>query len=325
MKKVDILLATYNGEKYLVEQIESILNQTYKEFRLLISDDCSTDKTREILGKYAEKDKRIMVFLQENNLGVVGNFEFLLKKVENPYFMFSDQDDIWNVKKIEKSIQKIEEGQADLVYTDLAVVDSDLNTIYPSYWKLKNIYHKIKKYNNFESLYLNNFVTGCTILSKKEVISKVLPLPKNSKYVLHDYWLPLIVSQKGKIDYIEEPLIQYRQHNQNRVGSRKKSDSIEKFEEMRNLFIDVKKQHFNVFIENEDKFEDEKFKKLNKQSLAYFEDLEKVKYINFKKWSLFFKLYRYEEFGYKMQNFLILNIPCVAKVLFKIKKFLKRK
>lgn len=325
MEKVDIILATYNGEQFLSEQIESILNQTYKEFRLFIADDCSTDKTRKIIEEYSKKDNRITAFYQEKNLGVVSNFEFLLKKVENRYFMFADQDDIWRHDKIEKSIKKIKESDSDLIYTDLEVVDSNLNTTYASYWKLKNIYHKIKKYNNFESLYLNNFVTGCTILAKKEIISKVLPLPKNSKYVLHDYWIPLIVSQNGKIDYIEEPLIQYRQHKNNKIGSKKKSDSINNFKEMRDLFIDVKKQHFTVFIENEDKFENEEIKSLNKKSLEYFKLLENIKYINFKSWKLFFKLYKYEEFGYKMQNFLILNMPCIAKILFKIKKSLSKK
>ena len=100
MEKVDILLATYNGEKYIREQIDSILNQTYKEFRLLISDDGSTDGTRDILNEYKAKDDRIEIFMQEENLGVVKNFEFLLKKVEAKYYMFSDQDDIWKDEKI---------------------------------------------------------------------------------------------------------------------------------------------------------------------------------------------------------------------------------
>ena len=78
MKKVDILLATYNGEKYLKEQLDSILSQTYSEFRLLISDDASTDNTKKILEEYTEKDKRIIVFCQQKNLGVIKNFEFLL-------------------------------------------------------------------------------------------------------------------------------------------------------------------------------------------------------------------------------------------------------
>lgn len=320
MKKVDILLATYNGEQYLKEQLDSILSQSYSEFRLLISDDSSTDSTREILKEYVQKDNRIIVFNQDKNLGVVKNFEFLLNKVENDYYMFSDQDDIWKENKIEKSIKTLEETNSDLIYTDLEVVDSNLNVTYNSYWKLKGIYNKIKRYNNFESLYLNNFVTGCTILSKKELISEVLPLPNDSKFVLHDYWIPLILSQKYKISYIEEPLIKYRQHKNNKVGSKKKTDELKEFDEVRELFIRVKKEHFTVFIENEDKFVDEKIKKLNKESLEYYEMLEKKKNINFRKWGLFFKLYKYEGFVYKMENFVILNLPIFARILFKLRK-----
>lgn len=318
MEKVDILLATYNGAKYLEDQLNSILSQTYSDFRLLISDDSSTDNTKEILEKYKEKDERITVFYQENNLGVIKNFEFLLKKVENEYYMFSDQDDIWKENKIEKSIQKIKETNSDLIYTDLEVVDENMNVTYKSYWKLKGFYKKIKKYNNFESLYLNNFITGCTILSKKELIKEFLPLPNTSKFVLHDYWISLVISQKGKIDYIEEPLIKYRQHKNNKVGSKKKTDEMRNLEDIRNLFITVKKEHFKVFVENEEKFKSEKIRNLNKIALKYFEDLEKVKNINFKNWILFFKLYKYEEFSYKMQNFVILNMPIVARILFKM-------
>lgn len=319
MEKVDILLATYNGEKYIREQIDSILNQTYKEFRLLISDDGSTDGTRDILNEYKAKDDRIEIFMQEENLGVVKNFEFLLKKVEAKYYMFSDQDDIWKDEKIEKSLNKIEEG-FDLVYSDLEVVDENLNVTYESYWKLKGIYKKIKKYNNFESLYLNNFITGCTVISKKELIDSFMPLPNMSKFVLHDYWISLIISQNGKIAYIEEPLIKYRQHKNNKVGSKKKSDELKSIDEIRSLFIQVKKEHFKVFIENENKFKSEKIKELNKKALKYYEMLETKKNINFKGWILFFKLYKYEGLSYTLQNFAILNLPIIAKVLYKFKK-----
>ena len=320
MEKVDVLLATYNGEKYLKEQIDSILEQTHSDFRLLISDDGSTDGTRKILEEYKNKDSRIQVFFQESNLGVVKNFEFLLKKVESAYYMFSDQDDIWKAEKIEKSLNKIENDNCDLVYSDLEVVDEKLNVTYESYWKLKGIYNKIKKYNNFESLYLNNFVTGCTIISKKELIDTYLPLPNSSKYVLHDYWISLILSQNGKIDYIEEPLIKYRQHKNNKVGSKKKSNELRTIDEIRKLFIEVKKEHFKVFIENEEKFLSEDVKKLNKKSLEYYEMLETKNNFNFKGWGLFFKLYKYEGFSYKMQNFAILNLPAIARILFKFKK-----
>lgn len=319
MEKVDILLATYNGEKYIREQIDSILNQTHTEFRLLISDDGSTDGTRDILNEYKLKDNRIEVFMQEKNLGVVKNFEFLLGKVEAKYYMFSDQDDIWKESKIEKSLNKIEEGY-DLVYSDLEVVDENLNVTYSSYWKLKGIYNKIKKYNNFESLYLNNFVTGCTLISKKELINSFMLLPNTSKFVLHDYWISLIISQNGKIAYVEEPLIKYRQHKNNKVGSKKKSDELRTIDEIRSLFIQVKKEHFKVFIENEDKFKSEEIKKLNRKALEYYEMLETKKNINFKGWGLFIKLYKYEGFSYNLQNFAILNLPILAKFLYKFKK-----
>ena len=320
MERVDILLATYNGENYLVEQLESILSQTYSNFRLLISDDCSTDGTRKILEEYKEKDSRIQLFFQGKNLGVIKNFEYLLKKVESKYYMLSDQDDIWKENKIEKSVEKLENSESDLVYTDLEVVDANLNVTYESYWKLKGIYKKIKKYNNFEALYLNNFVTGCTLISKEEYIRDVLPLPDTSKFVLHDYWIALIVSQKGKISYIEEPLIKYRQHKNNKIGSKKQSDSLKSIDEIRELFIKVKKEHFTVFIENEEKFESEKVRKLSRKALKYYEMLSKKKNINFRGWGLFFKLYKYEEFGYTIQNFVILNLPILAKILYKFKK-----
>ena len=87
MEQIDVLLATYNGEKYLKEQIESILNQTYSNIRLIISDDGSTDNTREIIKEYKQKDKRVVYYFQENNLGYIKNFEFLLTKVENEIYM----------------------------------------------------------------------------------------------------------------------------------------------------------------------------------------------------------------------------------------------
>ena len=208
----------------------------------------------------------------------------------------------------------------DLVYSDLEVVDENLNVTYESYWKLKGIYKKIKKYNNFESLYLNNFITGCTVISKKELIDSFMPLPNISKFVLHDYWISLIISQNGKIAYIEEPLIKYRQHKNNKVGSKKKSDELKSIDEIRSLFIQVKKEHFKVFIENEDKFKSEKIKELNKKALKYYEMLETKKNINFKGWILFFKLYKYEGLSYTLQNFAILNLPIIAKVLYKFKK-----
>lgn len=323
--KIDILMATYNGEKYLKEQIDSILNQTDQDFRLLISDDCSDDNTRQILNEYVEKDSRVVVFLQAKNLGVVKNFEFLMEKVENEAFMFSDQDDIWQKDKIEKSVKKMEETACDLVYSDLEVVNQELEILYKSYWKLKGFIKKVKKYNNFQSLYLNNYITGSTMLVKSKWLEKILPLPHKSNYILHDYWTALIVSKFGKMAYLKEPHVKYRQHVDNKIGSKKKSNEIEDFEEMRDLFIKVKKDHFKTFMQNAEVFEDEHIEALNKKSYEYFENLKHVKKANFRNSQLFWKLYKYENFSYAFQNFLILNMPVLALHLFHMKKGLKNK
>lgn len=320
MEKINILMATYNGRRYLREQIDSILNQTYSNFRLLISDDASTDSTLKILEEYEKKDRRVEIYSHEKNMGVVANFEFLIDKVRSEYFMFADQDDVWELDKIEKSLKKLEETDSDLVYTDLEVVDNKLNQIEPSFWKQKGFYNKITKYNNFESLYLNNYINGCTMLCKSSWINEVLPLPKSSKYVIHDYWIALIVSHNGKMAYVEEPTIKYRQHRKNQVGSSRKSDTLETFDEIRNLFLQVKIEHFETFVENEKVFKSNEIKKLNRDSLAYFKNLKSKEMFNFKNWTLFFKLYKYEDFNYKMLNFFILNMPCLARIAFKIKK-----
>ena len=325
MDKIDILLATYNGQEFLREQIDSILNQSYQDFNFIISDDSSEDETYKILKEYEKKDSRIRLFRQEKNLGLIQNFEFLLKQVTSDYFMFSDQDDIWKENKIEKSINKLKQEKAALVYTDLEIVDKNLEIIYPSYWKYKNIYKKIKKYNNFEALYLNNFVTGCTILAKSNYIKDIVPLPKTSKFMLHDYWTALVIASKDKIAYLDEPTIKYRQHKNNRVGSSRRSDKIEKFKELRDLFIRVKIEHFQIFEENISKINSKEIVKYTKPALEYFKALEKETNIYLKSWTLFFKLYKYEDFSYKMQNFIILNLPIFGRLAFKLKKLIRRK
>lgn len=320
MEKVNILMATYNGRKYLKEQIDSILNQTYTDFRLLISDDASTDSTLKILEQYEKKDKRIEIYSHEKNIGVVANFEFLLSKVRSEYFMFADQDDVWENDKVEKSLKKLEETGSDLVFTDLEVVDEKLNQIAPSFWKQKGFYEKIKKYNGFDALYLNNYINGCTMLCKSLWINKVLPFPRDSKYVIHDYWLALVVSQEGKLTYIEKPMMKYRQHGKNQVGSKRKCDTLETLDEIRDLFIEVKIEHFETFIKHDKSFVKSEIRQLNKEALSYYKMLKTKNKFNFKNWKLFFKLYKYENFKYKMLNFLILNMPSLARIAFKYRK-----
>ena len=324
MEQIDILLATYNGEKYLKEQLDSILSQTYSNFRLLISDDCSKDGTRKILEEYEKKDDRIKVFYQENNLGYVKNFEFLLKQVKNDIYALSDQDDVWLPEKIEKTYNKLKQTNSDLVFTDLEVVNENLEMIYPSFNDYMLLTRKIKKYKDSYLLqYLYNCITGCTLMSKKCFLDRIIPIPTSSKYVIHDTWIGIIVSLYGKIEYLDEKTLKYRQHGNNQVGAGKISHKLKKINEVRDLFIDVKEKLFTTYVDNENIFSDS-LKIQNKKALEYFKMIKKKRCFNFKGWRVFHKLYRTETFSYRIQNFAILNLPFLARFAFKIKRLITK-
>ena len=319
MARVDILLATYNGEKYLKEQIESILTQTYRDFRLLISDDCSSDRTWNILNYYAGIDNRVLIHRNEHNVGIVSNYEFLLRQVKSEFFMYADQDDVWKIDKVEKSINKITQENAGIVHTDLEIVDENLQTIAPSFWDYKKIRKRLE-FNSFDSLYLNNYVTGCTLIARSDYIFRILPLPKDNRNMIHDYWTALIISNSSKIAFIDEPLVKYRQHGDNSVGSERKSDTIDNFNDLRDMFISIKIAHFKTLKENQEKFTGDYFRDYTDKAIKYFNHLKNVKTISFTGWVLFAELYRYETIPYRLENFFILNIPVIAKVAFNIRK-----
>ena len=319
-EKIDILLPTYNGEKYIKEQIDSILNQTYKNIKLIIADDCSTDNTVEILKEYESKDSRVELHVLQENIGVVKNIEYLLNLVEAPYYMLADQDDYWMPEKVEKSLEKIKNDNADLAFGDLEVVDENLNTIYPSFNDYMLLTRKINKYiDSYKVNYLYNCVTGCTIIAKKETIEYILPIPNTSKHLIHDHWIALMVALHGKLTYISESYIKYRQHGNNQVGTEKISHKLNKLQEVRELFINVKLGVFGTYVENNDRFSKD-LQNLNKEALNYFMMLQKKKKINFKGWTTFHKLYKTEKFMYYIDNFLIMNMPIFAGGLFNIRR-----
>lgn len=321
MEKIDILMATYNGEQYVAEQIDSILAQTYTNFNLIISDDNSNDNTRSILQEYAKKDSRIQVYYQEKNLGYIKNFEFLLTKVESDVYMLSDQDDVWLKEKVEKTYETLNKEKADLVYTDLKVVDQELNEINPSYMRMMKFYQKAVKYTDYRSVYLYNIATGCTIMSKKKFIDKIIPIPAESKYVIHDLWITVMVGLNGKVVYMDEGYILYRQHDNNQVGAKKTSAKMKNLDEIRELFIIVKKDLFTAYCSHEDLFPED-LRKTNRKALEYFKMLEKRNNINFKGWQIFHRLYKTENIRYYTLNFLIMNMPIVARGLFSIRRIL---
>ena len=215
-KKIDILMATYNGEKYLVEQLDSIINQTYRNWNLLIRDDNSTDKTLEIIQNYHKKDKRIKI-LKDNkgNLGIVRNFEELLKSSESEFIMFSDQDDIWVENKLDMYLKMIEKikNKGFMIHSDAILFDKNKSNI------LKDTFISKKAINKgLENVFFNYFVQGDTILISKEIKNFILPFPK--EVYLHDRYIHLISELFFERIFVNKALIYYRQHGDNQIGAK---------------------------------------------------------------------------------------------------------
>ena len=141
--------------------------------------------------------------------------------------------------------------------------------------------------------------------------------------MLHDYWIGLMVSIYGKVGYLKEPYIKYRQHGDNQVGTGKETYKYKKLEQVRNLFIEVKLGIFTTYVQNEKSFP-EYLQEKNRKALEYYEKIKTIKSINFWGWNIFFELYKEETFMYILENFIVLNIPFLAKILFAIRyKILK--
>lgn len=320
MESVDILLATYNGEKYLKCQLDSLLNQTYKNIRILINDDASTDKTTEILREYEKKDSRIKVIYNEKNIGSIKNFENLLKRVEAKYYMLSDQDDYWLPNKVEKSLNKIIEEDADIVFTDLEAVDENLQTIEKSIARAKGYIKNIKKYKDYKLVFLrNNGITGCTIISKSKLINKFFPIPQEYPMV-HDWWMALIIGQNGKIAFLDESTIKYRQHENNQVGIHGMKETINSAEEYRKKYINLKIDQFKIYLKYEEQFENKEIPKLAKKAIKYLEQIKNKKIINFRDYKTFFELYNMEYLSMRVKTFIMLNVPILAKITYKLFK-----
>jgi glycosyltransferase involved in cell wall biosynthesis len=223
--KVEILLATFNGEKYISELLDSILNQTYKNIKITIHDDGSSDRTLEILRGYSKRYPEIINLIDDgiSTGSAVRNFEFLLKNSSEEYIMFADQDDVWLPTKVELTLNKMLELEDKygkdtplLVYTNVKVVDEDLNVISENFWD----YTKVNGKNKAFSRCLETSVgLGFTMMINRR--AKELALPFSQNAIMHDHWVSLVVSAFGEIEYIDSPTGLYRQHWGNVSGAQK--------------------------------------------------------------------------------------------------------
>ena len=228
--KVVVLLATYNGEKYIKEQLDSIIAQTYQDFIVYISDDGSHDGTLEILNNYSNNYSNKIVLVKSSNTkhGAKQNFIHLLHAVDSDIFLFSDQDDVWDKQHIESlvkcyaTLQTKEKKLPVLIHSDLKIVDAQLNTICRSIFNFNQM-PKIASgaYNYF----VQNNVTGCSMLinnALKTILFKNEFLMNENLDVLpmHDHLFACIASVLGNIIFVDKVTVNYRQHNDNVVGAK---------------------------------------------------------------------------------------------------------
>lgn len=207
---ISIAMATYNGEKYIRDQVDSILNQTFQDFEVIICDDCSTDDTFSILEMYANKDSRITIFKNRRNLGFKQNFEIVIKKCKGEFIALSDQDDIWLPQHLEILIEAM--GQNTQVVCGYPVFVDSTNKELPeryNYFKMLSVPKNDKETASHIFLCRSTF-QGASMLIRRSFFEKALPIPEEAKY--HDSWFAILACFTGGLKYVDKPVMRYRRH-----------------------------------------------------------------------------------------------------------------
>lgn len=248
--RLSIALCTYNGEPYLREQLKSIAAQTLPPDELVVCDDCSCDRTPEILKEFSESVSfPVHIHLNEENLGPLGNFSKAVGLCQGNWVALCDQDDIWLPDKLERLVRKMEQLETThgnetplLIHADAVVADSELRTIAGSLWKFQ--YTKPEKGHSLSRLLSQNVVTGCTALFNRPLWLKARPVPNEA--MMHDWWLALVASVFGTIGHVPGPTIHYRQHGLNDTGAKTWGLST-----ALRLFFDLQKKADTIQTRNE--------------------------------------------------------------------------
>jgi len=218
LNKVDIVLALYNGEKFLKEQLNSLYNQTYKNFNLIIIDDSSQDRSSLIIEEFQKKYNNIRYVRNDINMGHVKSFEKGLQLSTNNFIAFCDQDDIWEKNKLELQVNILKNYKniPALVHSDLSMINENGDTIGDSYFKFRNYILSEKKELN--KIISQNGIMGNTLMINKQLKELVLPFPRD--VIVHDYWIAVINEIFGKRITLKNKLVRYRIHDSNSSNSK---------------------------------------------------------------------------------------------------------
>ncbi len=252
--QVEILMATYNGSKYLSEQIDSIVNQSYKSWHLTISDDGSSDDTNKIIDSYIDRYPKYISRICSNTSfhNARDHFFWLMRQCDREYIMLSDQDDVWLPEKIEVSIgellrleKQLGKDMPILVFSDQKVVDERLVVISESMMSYQR-----QNFNDvsYKKILFQNIVTGCTTCMNKSLLQLVNKVDNYQDVIMHDWWLALVASRFGELSYIDKSTMLYRQHLSNSVGAKNNNgisyyiNKIANLKEVKNTVALKKKQ-----------------------------------------------------------------------------------
>ncbi|MEI3790021.1 MULTISPECIES: glycosyltransferase family 2 protein [unclassified Chryseobacterium] len=264
---IDILLATYNGENFLKEQIDSLKNQSYYDWRLLIHDDGSIDKTIDIIKEYQRNDPRIILIEDGIKFGNAGkNFMHLLSFSTSDFVMFCDQDDIWLHNKIEFHYNGIKDKKTPaMIYSNGYIYKNNVN--------IQIEFITFHRNNIQDSIFLNGGIHGCCVMINKLMLEKINNIFPDYVY-MHDHFITMLSVTFGETIYIDKPLMLYRQHDNNVTGNIETSFflRLKTFLNYNNPIIE--KRHYNAnksFYETYKLIMDEKKRKLFKDYLRFTE------------------------------------------------------
>jgi glycosyltransferase involved in cell wall biosynthesis len=301
--KISVVMATYNGERYLHEQIDSILHQTFPPAELIIVDDCSTDSSLQILQDYAAKNSIVKIFSNESNIGFLKNFEKGIALSTGSHIALSDQDDIWALDKLEKLINGIDD--ALLIYSNSELVDENGNSLHK---KMSDIKNQLG-FTSSLMFVIGTWAPGHAFLFTRELAKKCIPFPS---VVAHDFWLAFVATCYKPVKYLPEPLVLYRQHATNTVSANTFSKNNKKHKPTRDDREILSRARIKFLYEFCPKERVEEKEVFNQIVQSYQDNSLKNRWLRF---TTFFK-YRDLILAYKNKSYF-------AKILFSFKMFFK--
>lgn len=251
--KISIALCTYNGEKYLAEQLASFAAQSRLPDEVVVCDDCSHDATIDIVRDFAAVAPfPVRHFVNDSNLGYIKNFERAIELCDGDIIFLSDQDDVWHKEKIEKFVSAFTaDDRVGLVFCDAGLVNENLNPLNKSAWEArlfdKEKQIQLKNGKGLAMILSDNVASGCMTAFRSKYRDLLLPIPNDIAGVFHDYWIVLLMLTASKVELIPEKLVMYRQHGSQQIGLSKDSETSD------GLYKSAAKRY--DFRENQIKFE----------------------------------------------------------------------